>query len=434
MNSNDYFMQGLEYADNGEYQEAIRCFKKATELNPTDCDAWLDMGVIYFNLEQLEAAEQCYRRILNINPKDSAAYNNLGNIYFKRGQYGEAFSLFKKAIEYEPGNVDAFHGLGMLCATQDRFDLAKSCFEKILSIDNNHLTANIALGKIYVMKDNTEEANKYFIKAAQLGSKETQQLLDDNHVQWKSKNDINKSTNHVTPQICKDGSTVAYYHFWEIDENEAKRITELVSIEICSAELSNQSMFDISLIKIPASEFNISKENGKFKLDFLIHGYHVEDYDLELAKDIHKRLSKENLPSSVSYSNCKSHVQLFEYSKRNYWSSLLKNNLIVDLWVVIFLVPSIFLSNLILSFLENHISNFIYYEAIRDYVVTPVLGYPVSVVAFKLYHMTWKTKFMTMTVILLTVFLYYFIAGYGLNGSLILLGLFVISEIKSKFA
>ena len=68
MNSDYYFQLGVELTDSGNYQEAISCFEKAVQVDPQNYTAWLDMGVVYFNLGEYEKAEKCYKYILKHKP------------------------------------------------------------------------------------------------------------------------------------------------------------------------------------------------------------------------------------------------------------------------------------------------------------------------------------------------------------------------------
>ncbi len=186
MNSDYYFQQGVKYTDSGNYKEAISCFEKVVQIDPQNYTAWLDMGVVYFNLGEFEKSEKCYKFILEHKPNSNCggAYNNLANIESLKKNYDVAMSLYKKAIECDSENIDAFYGLGGVCLLQHKYDLARSCYEKILSLDKNHLYANIALGNIYMIFNQIDIANNFFIRAAQLGSSEAKNLLNKQGIKW----------------------------------------------------------------------------------------------------------------------------------------------------------------------------------------------------------------------------------------------------------
>lgn len=243
---------------------------------------------------------------------------------------------------------------------------------------------------------------------------------------------MNTNYQNITPQFYKVGSVTAYYNFGDISNEEVKCITELVYHEASGAALVNQSLSNISVIKIPEYNFHLSKKNGKYQLDFYDIFSHLQDYELQLVRDIYKRLSKDKYPSTICFYNKNSKKLVYEYSDRSFWLSLLQNNAVLNSWIIIFLVPALYLADLTTSFLLDHISQTDVVMNIRQYIVDPLLGYPASIIGTKLWHTIWKTRLMTTIVVLLTVFLYNYITGNTLVGSLILLGVFILEQIRER--
>ncbi len=235
---------------------------------------------------------------------------------------------------------------------------------------------------------------------------------------------------NISFQVCKEGTVSAYYHFWEIEDVVVKQITKTVNDELYSAVLANSSIFDISIIDIPECQFLLSKKGNYFHLDFYVIGCNADDARLEFARNLQRHLNKENYPSKITFYNNKTKEKIFEYSKRTYWSLLLRNSAYTNLYVVIFLIIGLFLSNLIFHFLDKYIDNKNILSLIQDNLVSPLLGYPVSVIAFKIWPTIWKTRLITEMVILITVFGYNMFTGYGFIGSLILLGVFLLQQIR----
>lgn len=59
---NDYFSKGL-------YEDAIKCYFKAIELDHDYTDAWNNLGYTYLKLGKIEEANSCIRRVKEIKQK-----------------------------------------------------------------------------------------------------------------------------------------------------------------------------------------------------------------------------------------------------------------------------------------------------------------------------------------------------------------------------
>ena len=102
--------RGIELADRGWLDEAIREFQKAIELDP-----------------------------------DSPhAYDNLGTIHSEKGDYLEALDCYLKAIHCEPDNPQAHHYLANFLATH-AFDLSLLEYRKALTLNPDFPDAHLNL-------------------------------------------------------------------------------------------------------------------------------------------------------------------------------------------------------------------------------------------------------------------------------------------------
>ncbi|MDR2127034.1 MAG: tetratricopeptide repeat protein [Prevotellaceae bacterium] len=101
----EYFNMGLDYAEQGNYTEAIVCYKKALEINPNEAVAYYYMGIAYVNLGNHAEAIGSYQKALDIDPNYAEAYVNMGYSYGQMGNHTEALFCYRKAAQL--GNKDA---------------------------------------------------------------------------------------------------------------------------------------------------------------------------------------------------------------------------------------------------------------------------------------------------------------------------------------
>jgi tetratricopeptide (TPR) repeat protein len=114
-----YARRGNDYANKGQYDEAISNYNKALEINPRLAEAYESRGIAYGKKGQCNQAISDYTKALEINPRDVWAYNNRGFAYGERGQYDEAISDYNKALEINPSDPLAYNNLAWLFATAD---------------------------------------------------------------------------------------------------------------------------------------------------------------------------------------------------------------------------------------------------------------------------------------------------------------------------
>lgn len=91
---------GVTYEKNGEYDQAIKEYRSASEKLPL---AFLYLGNVYFIKKEWTEAERNYRKVIEQNPQNADAYNNLAWLYYTRGEkLEEAEDLALKAMELNP--------------------------------------------------------------------------------------------------------------------------------------------------------------------------------------------------------------------------------------------------------------------------------------------------------------------------------------------
>lgn len=68
---------GHEYAESGNFQKAIECFKKVVEIDPQDVEIWYELGVAYNKLKDKKHAKKCVETALELDPNYPEALNLL---------------------------------------------------------------------------------------------------------------------------------------------------------------------------------------------------------------------------------------------------------------------------------------------------------------------------------------------------------------------
>lgn len=76
---------GYIYYTRGELGLAWDEYRRATELDPKNPDAWNGLGAVYERQGKLQEAERCYQRALEVDPEHKAARENLERLKARAG-------------------------------------------------------------------------------------------------------------------------------------------------------------------------------------------------------------------------------------------------------------------------------------------------------------------------------------------------------------
>lgn len=106
LSSEEHLNLGVTYEKNGELDSALKEYEKASKQIPL---AYLYMGNIYFQKDELDDAESYYRQAISKDPDNADAYNNLAWLYYvKTENLDEAEKLVLKAIELNPAKINVY--------------------------------------------------------------------------------------------------------------------------------------------------------------------------------------------------------------------------------------------------------------------------------------------------------------------------------------
>jgi tetratricopeptide (TPR) repeat protein len=164
-----YNRRGLIHHSQGEYELALRDYKRALELDPKNALHYYWTGALYHFLERREEAISIYQKAISVaDANDSQLYTNLGDVYSELGYWSEAKTNFKKAIEINPTDTNSYIGLGGVYYELGRIDEAIAILQKAIELDPNDALSHSGLGYVYGQLGRTDEALVAYQKAVEL--------------------------------------------------------------------------------------------------------------------------------------------------------------------------------------------------------------------------------------------------------------------------
>ena len=81
----------------GEMETAAKHYRSATQLDPSNADAWQALGMALVKLEKLSEAIPALEELVRLSPKDQLAYTSLSLALGRAGRIKEAEEMAAKA-------------------------------------------------------------------------------------------------------------------------------------------------------------------------------------------------------------------------------------------------------------------------------------------------------------------------------------------------
>ncbi|KAL6245784.1 Superkiller protein 3 [Rhinocladiella similis] len=120
---------------------AIKCFKRAIELEASNSEFWNALGVVTLNLSP-QVSQHAFVRSLHLNDHSARTWTNLGVLYVVHGDNQLANEAFTRAQSEDPEYADAWIGQGLLALLFGNVSEARGLFTHAFDIaDSSRLPA-----------------------------------------------------------------------------------------------------------------------------------------------------------------------------------------------------------------------------------------------------------------------------------------------------
>jgi Flp pilus assembly protein TadD len=91
--------QGILYAAQKDYKQAVKEFNHALEVDSENAFAWANLASAYLNVNDQKSARDACANALRLDPRNWLAHYNLGSLYAKGGDKDAAISELTTALE-----------------------------------------------------------------------------------------------------------------------------------------------------------------------------------------------------------------------------------------------------------------------------------------------------------------------------------------------
>jgi cytochrome c-type biogenesis protein CcmH/NrfG len=97
-----------------EQAKSILSLEQEVAINPTNVDAWTQLGHVYFDTGNFAKAIRAYEKSLELSPGNPNVLTDLGVMYRRNGQPGKALETFDKAIAIDPSHEQSRFNKGIV--------------------------------------------------------------------------------------------------------------------------------------------------------------------------------------------------------------------------------------------------------------------------------------------------------------------------------
>jgi anaphase-promoting complex subunit 3 len=115
-------------------EQALRCFKRATQLNPKFAYAFTLQGHEHFANEEYDKALTAYRQAISADRRHYNAYYGIGKVHERLGAYDKAYTHFHAAQSINPRNPVLICCIGTALEKQKHIMMALQAYNKAVEL------------------------------------------------------------------------------------------------------------------------------------------------------------------------------------------------------------------------------------------------------------------------------------------------------------
>ncbi len=144
-----FYEQGLVNYQQTKYQDAIKKFSEAIQVNPNFAQAYNQRGNAYYRLSNYQKSQADSSEAIRLNPQDVNAYYDRGFSLYTLGNYNGAIADYNQAIQLNPSSANFYYARGLARSKIKERQGAIEDLNKALKINPQYAEAYLERGTIY---------------------------------------------------------------------------------------------------------------------------------------------------------------------------------------------------------------------------------------------------------------------------------------------
>ena len=162
-NDKIFFIRGVVFQETNDTIRAIKSYIYATEKNPQNYNAYVQLGLLFYN--SLDSVSiQYFNNAININPTNVEAYYDLAMYYQINEHYKQAINTYTQIIEKVDNTYPlAYYNIGYIyLEIYKDYDNAIEFFTNASNLRPQYIDAIFNIGLCYEKKHDVVNALKFY--------------------------------------------------------------------------------------------------------------------------------------------------------------------------------------------------------------------------------------------------------------------------------
>lgn len=152
------FSLGKLFKQTGDFQNALKCFLKNSQLKPLTKGLWINLADCYYHLNDYARAEQSLKQGLKLSSNHPVVLNRLAFLYKQMGRQKEATRLYLRLSKVSEFAATAHFQLATIMQELNMPNKSIAHYEQHLKLQPNHADAHYGLGVAYAFMQDFEKA------------------------------------------------------------------------------------------------------------------------------------------------------------------------------------------------------------------------------------------------------------------------------------
>jgi tetratricopeptide (TPR) repeat protein len=163
-----FYHIGNVHLNEARYDEAIKAYQRAIELDSLFAEAHCYLGNAYYHLANNSEAVAFYQRAIRLDSTFIPSYHNLAVAHGQEGRYPEAIAQLQKALRIDPGVAGSYRFLAFFYKEQGDYDRAEETLLQAIKADSTDVQTLQTLGSFYRLLGRGQEAESWLLRAVRL--------------------------------------------------------------------------------------------------------------------------------------------------------------------------------------------------------------------------------------------------------------------------
>ncbi|MCL1467879.1 tetratricopeptide repeat protein [Argonema galeatum] len=155
---NTLYQQALNLHHQQQFADAESKYREYLTAKSDNAEAWLNLGILYYQTENYPAAQAAIAKCLEIDAVNAMGCYVMGCCLERTDNINEAISAYQDAIALDSTLLDAYNNLGNLLAQIGEITQAKTVYRQAISANTQHFGSYINLGNLLMGQNQIDRA------------------------------------------------------------------------------------------------------------------------------------------------------------------------------------------------------------------------------------------------------------------------------------